>query len=58
MATILKKIRKKSTHTKKSVKVKMPLKRKRAIEKAVAFWENHSVDLSGFKFDREEANER
>lgn len=33
-------------------------KRKQAIEKAVAFWNIHAVDMSDFKFNREEANER
>lgn len=27
-------------------------------EKAVAFWDAHAVDMSNFKFNREEANER
>lgn len=57
MATILKKNRKKSI-LKKSAKVKIPLKRKQAIEKAISFWKKHSVDLTDFKFDRIEANER
>jgi len=46
--------------TKKALRPKstLTIKRKQAIEKAIAFWESHSVDLSGFKFDREEANAR
>jgi len=27
-------------------------------EKAFNFWRNHSIDMSHFKFDREEANKR
>lgn len=33
-------------------------KRKRTYEEAVKFWDAHAVDMSNFKFDREEANER
>ena len=32
--------------------------RKRAWEEALAFWNSIEVDMSNFKFDREEANER
>jgi hypothetical protein len=39
-------------------KSQMNNNRKKAIEKAIAFWERHAVDMSGFKFDREEANAR
>jgi hypothetical protein len=60
MATITKKIRsrkKMAGHTHIS-KTKMSPKRKQAIEKAISFWETVQVDLSNFKFDREEANAR
>ena len=30
----------------------------RTFAEAVAFWDAHAVDMSNFKFDREEANER
>lgn len=58
MATILKKAGRKASRSNKSAKTKMTSKRKQAIEKAISFWEKHSVDLSNFKFDREEANGR
>ncbi len=49
---------KKSTKKELRPKSTLTIKRKQAIEKAIAFWESHSIDLSGFKFDREEANAR
>jgi hypothetical protein len=49
---------KKSTIKALRPKSTLTIKRKQAIEKAIAFWESHSIDLSGFKFDREEANAR
>ena len=33
-------------------------KAKRTFEEAVAFWDSMAVDMSDFKFNREEANER
>lgn len=33
-------------------------KPKRTFEEAVAFWDSMAVDMSNFKFNREEANER
>ncbi len=33
-------------------------KRKRTYEEAVKFWDAHAVDMSNFKFNRVEANER
>ena len=41
-----------------ATKSSITIKRKQAIEKAIAFWDRHAVDMSGFKFDREEANAR
>jgi hypothetical protein len=35
-----------------------PIKRKRTFEEAVAFWDSIAVDMTNFKFNREEANER
>ena len=32
--------------------------RKRTFEEAIAFWDSMAVDMSNFKFNREEANER
>jgi len=61
MATIQKKaIKKKQLRKVKkgAAKTKMSAKRKRSIEKAINFWETLQVDLSNFKFDREEANAR
>lgn len=49
---------KKSTKNAQAPKSTMSIRRKQAIEKAIAFWESHSIDLSGFKFNREEANAR
>ncbi len=40
------------------LKVEMTTKRKKAIEKTIGFWNSHALDMSGFKFDREEANAR
>ena len=31
---------------------------KRTYEEAVKLWDAHAVDMSNFKFDRDEANER
>jgi hypothetical protein len=33
-------------------------KPKRTFEEAVAFWDSMAVDMSNFKFNREDANER
>ncbi|MBY0435399.1 MAG: hypothetical protein K2U26_14940 [Cyclobacteriaceae bacterium] len=33
-------------------------KRKRTFEEAIALWDSMAVDMSNFKFNREEANER
>jgi hypothetical protein len=41
-----------------ATKTQLTGKRKQAIEKAIAFWDKHAVDMSDFKFDREEANAR
>lgn len=32
--------------------------KKKSLEEAFAFWDSVAVDMSNFKFDREEANER
>ena len=61
MPSVIKKVYKKTTVSKKSVKGDrkiLSVKQKKAIEKAVAFWNTHAVDMSNFKFDREEANAR
>ncbi len=41
-----------------TAQVQLSTKRKQAIEKAISFWKQHAVDMSNFKFDREEANAR
>lgn len=59
--SIIKKKTMKTARTKKGVtrnRNKAQTKRQKAIEKAVAFWNAHAVDMSNFKFDREEANAR
>lgn len=33
-------------------------KKEKAIEKAIEFWKLHAIDLTGFVFNREEANAR
>lgn len=50
----------KSPVKKASQKTKTGLspKRKQAIEKMISFWKDHAVDMSSFKFNREEANAR
>jgi|JI102314A2RNA_FD_contig_31_2427499_length_757_multi_4_in_0_out_0_2 hypothetical protein len=47
-----------SKKTKRVVEKSLSNKRKRAIEKAITFWKNTQLDLSGFSFNREEANAR
>lgn len=34
------------------------IKRKESLKKAFEYWDNNGRDLSNFKFNREEANER
>ena len=43
---------------KRPAKTILTSKRKRAIEKAILFWKANEVDMSQFKFDRQEANAR
>lgn len=54
------KIRKKDSRHKNSRKTKSVIRKKtnRAFEKAWEFWQKAQIDLSNFKFDREEANAR
>ena len=57
MASTIKKSSKKR-QSRKSIRRSMSAKRKKAIEQAIQFWKSHALDLSHFKFDREEANAR
>jgi hypothetical protein len=57
--------KRKSAAKKTSLKKEKPVarksmsnKRKQAIEKAIAFWKTTQIDLTGFSFNREEANAR
>jgi hypothetical protein len=54
------KSQKKSVPTKRASKVKGTSRKKvgHSFEKAWTFWRDAQVDLSHFKFDREEANAR
>lgn len=54
------KIKKKGGFRKKSPKEKRAVKKSSSatFEKAWKFWQTAQVDLSNFKFDREEANAR
>ncbi len=60
MGTVEKKSGRKPAQKKSANKriVKLTDKRKNAIEKAISFWEAHSVDMNDFKFNQEEANAR
>lgn len=58
METIKRKTFKKKAKKLNVSQTELGTKRKQAIEKAIAFWNSHAVDMSGFKFDREEANAR
>ncbi len=50
-------IEKKETPTEKPEDLPVG-RRKRTFEEAIAFWDSMAVDMSNFKFNREEANER
>ncbi|MFM7431193.1 MAG: hypothetical protein ACKO1F_15020 [Flammeovirgaceae bacterium] len=38
--------------------VSLRQKKEKAIEKTIEFWKLHAIDLTGFVFNREEANAR
>jgi hypothetical protein len=57
MILVKRKAKKRVKHS-GTAKTNLSTKRQKAIEKAISFWERHAVDMSNFKFDREEANAR
>lgn len=47
-----------TVETKESIKSKPIAKNKKKIDEAVKFWRSQKVDMSSFKFNREDAYER